>query len=53
MSGLNREFLEKYLKDAGFINIQRVKDFGFFQDSSTRCYKDKPISLNLIAEKPV
>jgi predicted SAM-dependent methyltransferase len=49
--GLNEEFLLDYLKDAGFMTMRRVKEFGLFKDTSAMCYKDKIISLNVIAEK--
>jgi len=52
-TGLNREILEKFLVAAGFTNFVKVEDFGFFKDPSSRLYKDTPISINLIAEKPI
>jgi predicted SAM-dependent methyltransferase len=50
--GLNQEFLVYYLVQAGFINLKRVAAFGLFSDTSNMIYKDVPISLNVIAEKP-
>lgn len=52
LTGLNREFLDFFLRQAGYINIQQKDDFGLFQDSSTTIYKEIPISINLIAERP-
>ena len=49
--GLNEEFLSDYLKNAGFMAMRRVEEFGLFQDTSTMLYKDVRISLNMIAEK--
>ena len=49
--GLNYDFLTMYLKRAGFINIQRVEKFGFFQDTSNMQFKGVPISVNVVAEK--
>jgi predicted SAM-dependent methyltransferase len=53
MCGLNQEFLIMYLTQAGFIHIQRVDKFGFFEDGSCLMFKGVPISLNIITEKPV
>jgi len=49
--GLNEDFLSFFLRDAGFINIRKVKDFGLFDDTSSVLYKGVAISLNMIAEK--
>jgi len=49
--GLNMEFLGNYLYKTGFRNIQRVKNFDLFEDTSSMLFKDVPISLNVIAEK--
>ena len=51
--GLNEEFLLDYLKDAGFVSMRRVDEFGLFHDTSTMRYKNKIISINMIAEKSV
>ena len=50
--GLNQEFLAVFLSRAGFVNIQRVRNFGIFADTSGMEFKGVPISLNLIAQKP-
>jgi len=50
--GLNEEFLTNVLIHSGYVNIQRVKDFGLFTDTSSMIFKGTPISLNMIAEKP-
>ncbi len=51
--GLNEEFLRTFLLQAGFENIRKVDQFGFFNDTSSMKFKDVLISLNLIAEKPM
>ena len=50
--GLNAEFLGSFLLEAGFTQVRRVRDLGFFNDSSRMVAGDTPISLNMIAEKP-
>ena len=50
--GLNKDFLTKYLKASGYVNIQKVQGFGLFNDTSASLFKGVPISLNMIAEKP-
>ena len=52
VSGLNADFLTEFLKEAGYINIERVPGFGLFNDTSATLYKGIAISLNLIARKP-
>ncbi len=52
LAGFNQEFLEDFLKRAGFIDVREKEDFGIFKDSTTRLYKDIPISINLTAKKP-
>lgn len=49
--GLNEEFLTRFLRQAGYVNIKRVKEFGYFNDSSCTKFKDVPISVNITAEK--
>lgn len=51
--GLNAEFLAMYLREAGYVNISRVQNFGLFEDTSNMLFKGVPISLNVIAHKPV
>jgi len=51
-TGLNQEILELFLKEAEYLDIKRVENFGIFQDTSTMLFKGIPISLNLIATKP-
>jgi len=51
--GLNREILEHFLSNAGFFNLKIVDDFGVFKDTSTMKCHDIPISINIVAEKPV
>ena len=50
--GLNEEFLGLYLLRAGFVQIRRVDDFGFFADTSVMKFAGIPISCNLEARKP-
>ena len=49
--GLSYEILSKYLFDAGFSRVERVKQFGLFQDDSLLEYLGQPISLNVVAYK--
>lgn len=49
--GLNEEFLSSFLLSAGFTNLRRVSEFGFFEDTSSMKFKGTFISLNIIAEK--
>ena len=51
--GLNEEFLVDFLENSGFSNIQKVDQFGFFEDTSTMLFRGVPISLNVVAEKPL
>ena len=44
--------LTALLRDAGFVEIERVADFGLFDDTSRVVYAGVPISLNVIARKP-
>ena len=50
--GLNEEFLGEFLELAGFTNIQRVQEFGLFEDTSSMRLAGEPISLNVVAQKP-
>ena len=49
--GLNFDFLSYFLEEAGFVNVNRVKSFDFFHDTSSFTFEGIPISLNIIAEK--
>jgi len=51
-TGYNPEILANFLSQAGFENIRMVPNFGLFNDTSNMEFAGKPISLNLIAEKP-
>lgn len=51
-AGLNQEFLSLFLRDAGFVDIRRVDDFGLFEDTSRLEFKGVPISCNMLARKP-
>ena len=49
--GLNFEMLSAYLTAAGFSRVERIGDFGLFDDDSTIRFSGEPISLNVIAYK--
>lgn len=51
--GFNEEFLNRFLVESGFIDVQRVDEFGIFNDTSSMRFKDIPISLNMVASKPI
>lgn len=50
-AGLTAEFMHEYLTEAGFTAIERVGDFGLFNDTSRLVFHGRPISLNLCARK--
>ena len=50
--GLNKEFLTNFLRNSGYVNIKKVKNFSLFDDTSSMIFKGVPISLNMIADKP-
>ena len=49
--GLTFEFLEDYLRAAGFAAVERSSDFGLFNDQTTTNVNGTQISLNVIARK--
>ena len=49
--GLNEEFLTGFLQTVGYTNIRKVREFGLFDDNSSMVFKERLISLNIIAEK--
>jgi predicted SAM-dependent methyltransferase len=49
--GLTNEFLSRYLYQAGFSRVERVKRFGLFRDASELVVRGELISLNVIAYK--
>lgn len=51
--GLNQEFLSEFLSGAGYVSIIRVNSLGQFMDTSEMIFAGVPISLNMIAERPV
>jgi predicted SAM-dependent methyltransferase len=51
--GLNRDFLNAFLSETGFINIRKVDYLGFFEDTSCMLFRGVPISLNMVCEKPL
>jgi len=49
--GWNFEFMQHFLSDAGFMNVERVESFGLFQDTSEYRPLGERISLNVLAVK--
>ncbi|HUK05585.1 MAG TPA: tetratricopeptide repeat protein [Burkholderiales bacterium] len=49
--GLSYEILSRYLFNAGFSRVERVKSFGLFDDSSLIEHRGEAISLNVAAYK--
>ena len=49
--GLSFEILGDFLRRAGFSRVERVGEFGLFEDTSTLKVNGVPISLNVIAYK--
>jgi predicted SAM-dependent methyltransferase len=50
-TGLTFEFLDSYLRHAGFVSVDRVGEFGLFEDTSRMKVAGHPISLNVVARK--
>lgn len=50
--GLAESFLRTYLQQAGFVGIERIENFGLFNDASNLVFKGRAISLNVQARKP-
>ncbi|CAK4121968.1 unnamed protein product [Aphanomyces euteiches] len=48
--GFDYDILNGYLTAVGFCSIKRVSDFGLFTDSSRLVFKNRAISLNVIAK---
>ncbi len=51
--GFHDELLGYYLREAGFVEMRKVENFGLFNDTSGVTYKGLRISLNLTARKPL
>ncbi|MCC6212857.1 MAG: tetratricopeptide repeat protein [Burkholderiales bacterium] len=49
--GFDFETLSRYLTAAGFSRVERVGDFGLFDDDSAIRFSGEPISLNVVAHK--
>ena len=49
--GWNYEILKDFLEEANFSNVEKVKSFGLFEDTSDYSPFGFPISLNVIAHK--
>jgi predicted SAM-dependent methyltransferase len=52
-TGLDTHMLGTMLHEAGFHEIERVEKLGVFKDTSELLFSDTPISLNMIARKPL
>lgn len=52
-AGLSEDILRKFLEASGFDSISRVNDFHLFDDTSALELQGVPISLNLVAFKPL
>lgn len=50
-SGFDEEALRELLLHAGFAQVERVADFGVFEDTSLLMLYGVPISLNVVATK--
>jgi predicted SAM-dependent methyltransferase len=50
--GFDFEILAYFLREAGFADIERVADFGLFDDTSRFVFAGVPISLNVTARRP-
>jgi predicted SAM-dependent methyltransferase len=51
--GFDINILGTFLDHAGFRQIERVQNFGLFNDTSELRLSNEPISLNMVARKPV
>lgn len=51
IAGFDQEILGCFLGQAGFKHMNRVKEFGLFEDASRVAVAGVPISLNVIATK--
>jgi predicted SAM-dependent methyltransferase len=49
--GLTLEFLDSYLRHAGFVSVDRVETFDLFEDTSRLKVAGHLISLNVVARK--
>jgi predicted SAM-dependent methyltransferase len=49
--GFDFEILATFLREAGFVEIERVADLGLFDDTSRAVYAGVPISVNVTARK--
>jgi predicted SAM-dependent methyltransferase len=49
--GLTLEFLDSYLRHAGFVSVDRVPTFDLFEDTSRLKVAGHLISLNIVARK--
>ncbi|MEQ9446151.1 MAG: methyltransferase domain-containing protein [Rhodospirillaceae bacterium] len=49
--GFDAELMHILLKNTGFEDIEQVRFFGFFDDSSELMMNDIPLSVNMVAKK--
>lgn len=49
--GLDQEIMGSMLREAGFVSVERVRDFGLFPDTSRMAFAGVAISCNLVAFK--
>jgi predicted SAM-dependent methyltransferase len=52
-AGFTFDFLKQFLEGVGFRSVQRVKQFGLFNDTTSMVFEGVPISLNVSAMKPL
>jgi len=52
-SGFNLHLLGQYLYQTGFDDIRRIENFGLFADTTSLAFEGVPISLNVLATKPL
>ncbi len=50
--GFDLEILTFFLREAGFVDVERVEAFGLFDDTSRMTFAGEAISLNVNARKP-
>jgi hypothetical protein len=50
--GFDFGILAYFLREAGFVDIERVDNFGLFDDTSRLVFTGVPISLNVTARRP-
>ncbi|MBK9443387.1 MAG: DUF268 domain-containing protein [Comamonadaceae bacterium] len=51
-AGFDEDLLRHFLEVTGFVDVNRITDFGLIDDSSTYAYAGRNVSLNVRAKKP-